>query len=68
MKCRTAIRRAFRRGSVRCGISEEICHLEQALRSIPVTNGKKKCYIYTRVSTAAQTEGYSLDAQKERLR
>lgn len=28
---------------------------------------KKKCYIYTRVSTAAQTEGYSLDAQKERL-
>ena len=29
---------------------------------------KKKCYIYTRVSTAAQTEGYSLDAQKERLR
>lgn len=29
---------------------------------------KKKCYIYTRVSTAAQTEGYSLEAQKERLR
>ena len=29
---------------------------------------KKKCYIYTRVSTAAQTEGYSLDAQKERIR
>ena len=29
---------------------------------------KKKCYIYTRISTAAQTEGYSLDAQKERLR
>ena len=29
---------------------------------------KKKCYIYTRVSTAAQTEGYSLEAQQERLR
>lgn len=29
--------------------------------------GKKKCYIYTRVSTAAQTEGYSLEAQQERL-
>ena len=28
---------------------------------------KKKCYIYTRVSTAAQTDGYSLNAQKERL-
>lgn len=29
---------------------------------------KKKCCIYTRVSTAAQTEGYSLEAQQERLR
>lgn len=29
---------------------------------------KKKCYTYTRVSTAAQTEGYSLEAQVERLR
>ena len=29
---------------------------------------KKKCYIYTRVSTAAQMEGYSLEAQQERLR
>lgn len=29
---------------------------------------KRKCYIYTRVSTAAQTEGYSLEAQVERLR
>ena len=28
---------------------------------------KKKCYIYTRVSTAAQTEGYSLEAQQEKL-
>ena len=29
---------------------------------------RKKCYIYTRVSTAAQTEGYSLDAQQKRLK
>ena len=29
---------------------------------------KKKCYIYTRVSTMAQAEGYSLDAQQEKLR
>ena len=29
---------------------------------------KKKCYIYTQVSTAAQVEGYSLEAQQERLR
>lgn len=29
---------------------------------------KKKCYIYTRVSTMVQTEGYSLDAQQEKLR
>lgn len=27
-----------------------------------------KCYIYTRVSTAVQVDGYSLDAQKEKLR
>lgn len=29
---------------------------------------RKRCYIYTRVSTVAQTEGYSLEAQQERLR
>lgn len=27
-----------------------------------------KCYIYTRVSTAVQVDGYSLEAQKEKLR
>lgn len=27
-----------------------------------------KCYIYTRVSTAIQVDGYSLDAQKDKLR
>ena len=29
---------------------------------------KVKCYAYTRVSTAIQVEGYSLDAQKEKLK
>lgn len=28
---------------------------------------KKKCYIYIRVSTAMQVDGYSLEAQKEML-
>ena len=28
----------------------------------------EKCYIYTRVSTAIQVDGYSLDAQKDKLR
>ena len=26
-----------------------------------------KCYIYTRVSTSMQVDGYSLDAQKDKL-
>ena len=29
---------------------------------------KTQCYIYTRVSTAIQVEGYSLEAQKDKLR
>ena len=29
---------------------------------------QKTCYLYTRVSTAIQVEGYSLEAQEERLR
>ncbi len=29
---------------------------------------KNKCYIYTRVSTSMQVDGYSLDAQKDKLR
>ena len=28
---------------------------------------QQKCYIYTRVSTSMQVEGYSLDAQKDKL-
>jgi len=31
-------------------------------------NGGKKCYLYLRVSTAMQVDGYSLEAQEERLR
>lgn len=37
---------------------------------VRIMAGKKKklrCYIYTRVSTQMQVEGYSLDAQRERL-
>lgn len=29
---------------------------------------KRNCYIYTRVSTSMQVDGFSLDAQKEKLR
>ena len=29
---------------------------------------QRKCYIYTHVSTAIQVDGYSLDAQKDKLR
>ena len=29
---------------------------------------KTKCYIYTHVSTAIQVDGYSLDAQKDKLK
>ena len=29
---------------------------------------KTKCYIYTRVSTVIQVDGYSLDAQKDKIR
>ncbi|MEY8393157.1 recombinase family protein [Lachnospiraceae bacterium 45-W7] len=32
------------------------------------TKEGKKCYIYSRVSTSMQVEGYSLDAQVERMR
>ena len=28
---------------------------------------KQRCYLYTRVSTQMQVEGYSLDAQRDRL-
>ena len=28
---------------------------------------KKKCYLYTRVSTVAQTDGFSLEAQSKSL-
>jgi len=33
-----------------------------------MANKKIKVYMYTRVSTATQVDGYSLDAQKERIR
>ena len=37
-------------------------------RGVNVLKKKTKCYIYTRVSTAIQVDGYSLDAQKDKLR
>ena len=33
-----------------------------------MTKKIQKCYIYTRVSTAIQVDGYSLEAQKDKLR
>ena len=29
---------------------------------------KQRCYIYTRVSSAMQVNGFSLDAQKEKIK
>ena len=29
---------------------------------------KTKCYLYTRVATSMQVDGYSLDAQRDKLR
>ena len=29
---------------------------------------QQKCYIYTRVSTSVQVDGYSMDAQKDNLK
>lgn len=28
----------------------------------------KRCYLYTRVSTSMQVDGYSLDVQRDKLR
>lgn len=33
-----------------------------------MSQGKTKVYIYTRVSTTMQIDGYSLDAQKARMK
>ena len=41
--------------------------LEKGKRVIKMAEKKTRAYIYTRVSTAMQVEGYSLDAQKERM-
>jgi site-specific DNA recombinase len=35
---------------------------------VNVLKKKTKCYIYTRVSTVIQVDGYSLDAQKDKLK
>ena len=35
---------------------------------VNVLERKTKCYIYTRISIAIQVDGYSLDAQKDKIR
>lgn len=37
-------------------------------KGVPAMKRRTKCYIYTRVSTSIQVDGYSLDAQKDKLR
>ena len=46
------------------------CYMEYTNKKIGGIPMKKqlKCYIYTRVSTSMQVEGYSLDAQKDKLK
>ena len=46
---------------------KEVAVLEKGKRVIKMAEKKTRAYIYTRVSTAMQVEGYSLDAQKERM-
>ena len=35
---------------------------------IAMKNKKIRCYVYIRVSTTMQVDGYSLDAQRDKLR
>ena len=37
------------------------------MRTATMQNKKQRCYIYSRVSTEMQVDGYSLEAQKDRL-
>ena len=39
------------------------------MREVEILKKKQlKCYLYTRVSTSMQVDGYSLDAQRDKLR
>ena len=39
------------------------------MREVAILKKKQtKCYLYTRVSTSMQVDGYSLDAQRDKLR
>ena len=51
-------RRIKNSGNTDCGTSEDR----------EMKKEKTKVYIYTRVSTAMQIDGYSLDAQKSRMK
>lgn len=49
-------------------ISEE-CRLIRLWKGVAAMKKKRtKCYLYTRVSTSMQVDGYSLDAQRDKLR
>ncbi len=46
----------------------ELCHRLWHKNEDGDTKETTKVYIYTRVSTAVQVDGYSLDAQKSRMK
>ena len=47
----------------------EVGIIKQSYTARKIMKNKKiKCDIYTRVSTTMQVDGYSLDAQKEKLK
>lgn len=41
--------------------------LDRQQKGCKTMKKQQKCYIYTRVSTSMQVDGYSLDAQKDKL-
>lgn len=47
---------------------QAVAQFEKVWRRRWITDKKNKCYIYTRVSTSMQVDGYSLDIQKEKLK
>ena len=46
----------------------ELCHTCGTNEDGDMKKDKIKVYVYTRVSTAVQVDGYSLDAQKSRMK
>ena len=54
--------------SVIAGIIEKFAISITEIGVVRLLKKKTRCYIYTRVSMAIQVDGYSLDAQKDKLR